>query len=263
MAGESAREVARRQRERAERLARSAEAWERGADGEAATARALEALPSTEWTVFHDVRWPGRQRANIDHVAVGPGGVFVIDAKNWSGSIRLHENVLRQNGRQRESAVAGAAEAGLAIAGMGTAAGATAVTPVLCFVRDEPITGWARDVMVCSTANIVTMLTTRPAVLDAETIRMTATHLNLEFRAAAQRATPYPTRHIAGRTSQPSQPRRRKRATSTPSSALRPLIGLSLMALIAIAASQNPDLLTSAAERFADWFVSLFLPEAP
>lgn len=63
MAQESAREMARRQRERAERLAQSAEAWERGADGEAATARALDALPPSEWTVFHDVRWPGRQRA--------------------------------------------------------------------------------------------------------------------------------------------------------------------------------------------------------
>lgn len=33
MAGESAAEIARRQRERAEHLRRSAEAWERGAEG--------------------------------------------------------------------------------------------------------------------------------------------------------------------------------------------------------------------------------------
>lgn len=262
MAGESAREMARRQRERAERLARSAEAWERGADGEAATARALDALPSSEWTVFHDVRWPGRQRANIDHVAVGPGGVFVIDAKNWSGSVRVDDNVLRQNGRQRETAVVGAAEAGLAIASMGTAARQCAVTPVLCFVRDEPITGWARDVMVCSTANIVTMLSTRPVVLDAEAIRMTTTHLDLGFRAAAQRVTPYLERRFVPRTSRQSQPRRRKRSSSKPSSMMGPLIGLGLMAMLAIVASQDPVLLTAAAERFANWFVSLFLPTA-
>jgi hypothetical protein len=41
MAGDSARDFARRQREKAARLERSAENWERGADGEAATAAAL------------------------------------------------------------------------------------------------------------------------------------------------------------------------------------------------------------------------------
>ena len=89
MAGESARESARRQREKAARLQRSAELWERGADGERATAAALDALPKDTWTVFHDVRWPGRKFANIDHVAVGPSGIFVIDAKRYKGRPRL------------------------------------------------------------------------------------------------------------------------------------------------------------------------------
>lgn len=40
MAGESARESARREREKAARLQRSAELWERGADRERATAAA-------------------------------------------------------------------------------------------------------------------------------------------------------------------------------------------------------------------------------
>lgn len=43
MAGESARELARRQREKAERLTRSATLWERGAEGEEATADARPA----------------------------------------------------------------------------------------------------------------------------------------------------------------------------------------------------------------------------
>ena len=38
------------------------------------------------------------------------------------------------------------------------------VKPVLCFVRDEPVTGWARDVMVCSTSNLVDMLQSRAPV---------------------------------------------------------------------------------------------------
>jgi hypothetical protein len=35
---------------------------------EQATADALTALPAERWTVMHDVRWPGRSVANIDHV---------------------------------------------------------------------------------------------------------------------------------------------------------------------------------------------------
>ena len=78
MAGESAHEVARRQREKADRLLRSAESWERGAEGEVQTARALAQLAAHEWRVIHDVPWPGRRFANIDHVVVGTGGIFVI-----------------------------------------------------------------------------------------------------------------------------------------------------------------------------------------
>src|SRR3954451_22984127 len=93
----------------------------------------------------------GRPRANIDHVAVGPGGVFVIDSKNWSGSIAVRDDVLTQNGRRRESTVVGAGQAALAIASV---LGDVPATGVLCFVGDETVTGSARDVMVCSTSTL-------------------------------------------------------------------------------------------------------------
>jgi hypothetical protein len=37
--------------------------------------------------LLHDRRIPG-SRANIDHLAIGPGGVTVIDAKNYAGKVR-------------------------------------------------------------------------------------------------------------------------------------------------------------------------------
>ncbi|HEX4699230.1 MAG TPA: nuclease-related domain-containing protein [Actinomycetes bacterium] len=57
--------------------------------------------------VFHDVHWPGRQRANIDHIAVGPPGIFVVDAKNWSGSVTVRDGMIRQNGYRRDKELAG------------------------------------------------------------------------------------------------------------------------------------------------------------
>jgi nuclease-like protein len=37
--------------------------------------------------VFHDLAVPGSP-ANVDHLVLGPTGVFVIDSKQWSGSVQ-------------------------------------------------------------------------------------------------------------------------------------------------------------------------------
>src|SRR3954454_23336398 len=158
MAGESARDLAKRQRDKAARLLKAADLYERGAAGEEDTAAVLHGLPSDQWVLFHHVRWPGRERANIDHVAVGPPGIFVIDSKNWTGRIEVRDQVLRQRGRAREEAVAGASDAALAVAGLLPSVTPAHVHPVLCFTRDEPIADRAREVTVCSTATITDLL---------------------------------------------------------------------------------------------------------
>lgn len=168
MAGESARDKARRAREKSERLARYAESWEKGADGESQTAAALGQL-GPEWTHWHDLRWPGRRFANIDHLAIGPGGIFVIDSKNWSGTLTVKGDVLRQNGYRRETAVAGCADSALAVGEL-VPRYMDRVMPVICFARDDDVEGWARDVMLCSTTTLVTMLTSRQPVLGTDEI---------------------------------------------------------------------------------------------
>src|SRR4051812_12067895 len=163
MAGESARDVAARSRAKAERLMRHAEMFERGAVGEARTAATLKNLPR-EWTTLHDVRWPGRRSANIDHIVIGPAGIFVVDSKKWSRDITVSRDVLRQNGRSREAAVTGCADSALAVSEL---AGPYAryIVPVLCFVRENELAGRARDVIICSTATLNTMLLSRSAVM--------------------------------------------------------------------------------------------------
>lgn len=50
--------------------------------GERMTAEELEPLRSQGWQVFHDVpAESGKQEFNIDHVVIGPGGVFSIETK--------------------------------------------------------------------------------------------------------------------------------------------------------------------------------------
>lgn len=66
----------------------STTAWARGAKGEEMLGRGLDSLTDKGVRMLHDRRIP-RTRANIDHIAVTPSGVYVIDAKRYAGRPRL------------------------------------------------------------------------------------------------------------------------------------------------------------------------------
>jgi hypothetical protein len=65
------------------------QAWARGAAGEEELAASL-ARRCPEAIVLHDRRMPGSQ-ANIDHLAIVPSGVYVIDAKRYKGKIEVRK----------------------------------------------------------------------------------------------------------------------------------------------------------------------------
>lgn len=77
------------------------EQWQSGAYGEQRTGRELNKLPA-EWLVLHDlIRSNG---ANVDHVLVGPPGVFLLDTKNIGTEVRIDGDeltALRPDGRTR------------------------------------------------------------------------------------------------------------------------------------------------------------------
>jgi hypothetical protein len=66
----------------------STTAWDLGAVGEERLGRRLNELATDTLRVLHDRRIPGT-RANIDHIAVTPTGVYVIDAKKYRGRQHL------------------------------------------------------------------------------------------------------------------------------------------------------------------------------
>jgi hypothetical protein len=64
-------------------------AFSRGARGEEAVAESLERRTADSPTVLlHDRRMPVGH-GNIDHIAIAPAGVFVIDAKDWHGHVQV------------------------------------------------------------------------------------------------------------------------------------------------------------------------------
>ncbi len=58
----------------------------RGAAGERQTARLLDRLGRDGYVVFHDLALSDSP-ANLDHLVIGPSGVFVVDSKRWAGSV--------------------------------------------------------------------------------------------------------------------------------------------------------------------------------
>jgi len=67
---------------------RATTAWDTGAIGEERLGSRLSELASETLRVLHDRRIPG-SKANIDHLAVTPTGIYVIDAKKYKGRPRL------------------------------------------------------------------------------------------------------------------------------------------------------------------------------
>jgi hypothetical protein len=147
------------------------------------TANALKALPES-WVVLHDVRWPGRPFASIDHIAVGPSGVFVIGSKRWTGQVQVAGDGLRHDGRRREREVLSAREAAAAVSRRLPHLPTAWVTPVLCMVSRD-VDGWVGPVAVCHKSSIVELLTSLPTVLSPEVVHSVENDLRLQLRASA------------------------------------------------------------------------------
>jgi hypothetical protein len=72
----------------------------KGARGEEEAARLLNFLPAGCY-VFHSVQLDhstGRGAGDFDHIVVTPGGVFVIETKNWSGEIDVMDGQIYVDG---------------------------------------------------------------------------------------------------------------------------------------------------------------------
>jgi hypothetical protein len=65
-----------------------------GAEAEMLVAAELNKLPDT-YHVFHDLEFPG---FNIDHVVLGPTGLFAVETKSHKGRVTQRDGVLLRNG---------------------------------------------------------------------------------------------------------------------------------------------------------------------
>ena len=146
--------------------------WYRGALGEIAVGRILAGL-GPEWLVLHAVP-VGSGWSDIDHVLVGPAGVFTINTKNHAGqSIWVAGQTLVVSGNKLRHLYNSAREAARASQLLSTAAGAAVdVTGVVVIVEPRRLTirEKPRQVIVLSDRQLLGFLSRRRAVLSADQV---------------------------------------------------------------------------------------------
>jgi len=155
-------------------------AWERGASGERIVGARLDRIVGID--VLHDRRIPGT-RSTIDHIAVGPGGVYVIDAK-LDGTIVKQPGVDRIRHSNRRFADLGHDET-LLVAKIGMQVNAITralfetpipVTAALCFVDARwplPAEPFMLNGVWVGWPDALPGLVGRPGLLDAAAMRAT------------------------------------------------------------------------------------------
>jgi hypothetical protein len=78
--------------------------WNQGARGEERVGLVLESLRSRGFVALHDLEF---QRGNVDHVVVGPTGVFALETKAWRGKVWLASGPRLMAGSRDETSCKG------------------------------------------------------------------------------------------------------------------------------------------------------------
>jgi len=145
---------------------------DRGATGEEQVGGLLDGLAGRGWHVVHDA---SLGRGNVDHILVGPGGVFTVETKSHPGPVRvarLHGGVLDQAQAQRRAIEAVVAEH---------------VEPLVVFSRawvDRPLAR-RKGVRVVPARMLLSYVDRQPERLDPEAVERAQARL---ARALAEHA---------------------------------------------------------------------------
>jgi hypothetical protein len=161
-------------------------AWRRGAVGERRTARLLDPLERHGWTVLHDLAVPG-SRANIDHLVIGPGGVFVVDSKQYRGRLQLDSSGRLWHGGYPLAPTLRTVDFEADQAARVLVDPDVVVVPILA-VHGAQVP-WGKVVMqgvpVVAARRLPSMLRALPAVLGPERVAVLADQARVRFHPAA------------------------------------------------------------------------------
>ncbi len=164
--------------------------WGRGAEAERRVGVALETLEPHGFVVLHDRRAVGRG-GNIDSIAVGPQGVFVIETKYRGRGVEIVQGRLEVGGREQVEVIRQVTD--LAILVQVTIADEVnahrmTVAPVIC-IGNRSVSGGERvgGVLVTDTKSVSQRLTATPILLEPEAVQEIAKKLDYALPAYERR----------------------------------------------------------------------------
>ncbi len=146
------------------------DAFFKGARGEESVALLLADLPA-DFHVFHDVH--GGVSGGIDHVVVGPSGVFVIETKCWAGVVTMRNSTILIDGNAPDRAPLAQANASArAIAGLieERLGEIWECVPVVCFASNT----FKQGLMVLDGAIICNAMALQSQIVARQERRLTA-----------------------------------------------------------------------------------------
>ena len=173
MAGLTTQDVAARARQRFTQLTQRSSAREsRRVNTEGKESPLVDALTNLGpgWERIDDIKWPGYEFANVDHVLVGPAGVFVIDLQAGKGVFDLdHTSAMRRDSRSPKPAVDDVVSAAHAV---GSLLGMVHRRPmaVLCLVDETDIETTVGDALICSLDKLPARLAAMTPILDEQQV---------------------------------------------------------------------------------------------
>ena len=149
---------------------RRVEAFFKGARGEERVAGLLETLPGT-WHVFHDFEAGGH---HVDHVVVGPTGVYAVETKNWRGHVTVEKGEILLDGElpDRSPLAQSVAQARAVRSALRGAGCDLEVVAVLCMASDtfdSPATAVAQTT-VLNAVDVVKWILGRGTTLSANEV---------------------------------------------------------------------------------------------
>jgi hypothetical protein len=174
-------------------------AWQTGAAGEVRTGRLLEPLTAEGFRILHDRKIPGARSANIDHIVIGPPGVFVVETKSYQGSLQIRGDEIFVAGRRKNGWIdevnREAAAVQTALATELAALGLT-VRPVICVHRaDLPwFKSEVRGVRVVGGKDLVSRLRKASPVMSPADVERLAALADARLHRATVASPPLPSR---------------------------------------------------------------------
>ena len=148
--------------------------WLRGAEGERRVGALLSVLEQDGFEIIHSLR---RGRGDIDHVIVGPAGIFVVDTKAWRARPRISDGRLLVGGVERSEILRSLRGQAAFVRELLSRSGADVwVEPILASALRVPHGGCrrAQGVWVMAADDVVGYVRSRPTRLSGRQVSAAA-----------------------------------------------------------------------------------------